>query len=134
MGGPDIIGVYKLPHDPNKDSWGALEIRGAGVVPGVGTFGTVDYRGRVPSSWEAQVVRPTDLTPADVNAYANSMLKSNHTIWTAYLGYSPTQYGGTVQVPTMRWDGADGVLAYLKRSTSAVTNTACPAAFAGACR
>lgn len=133
MGGPDIIGVYSLPQDPNTDSWGALEIRGAGVVSGVGTFGTVDNRARVPSSWEAQVVRPTDLRPGDVNAYANGMLKSNHTIWTAYLGYAPRQYGGTVEVPSMRWDGTSGVLAYLKQSGSAVTNTACPLAFNGAC-
>jgi hypothetical protein len=133
MGGPDIIGVFRLPQDPNKDNWGALEIRGAGEVPGVGTFGTVDNRLRVPSSWEAQVVRPVDLRPADVNAYANTMLKSNHTIWTAYLGYAPSQYGGTQPVPTMRWDGTDGVLAFLKQPANAVTNTACPLAYEGAC-
>ena len=133
MGGPDIIGVFTLPQDPNQDNWGALEIRGAGNVPGVGTFGTVDNRRTVPSSWEAQVVRPDNLTPADVNNYANSMLRSNHTVWTAYYGYSPSQYGGTKQIPTMRWDGAGGVLEYLKLASSAVSNTACPTVFNGGC-
>ena len=133
MGGPDIIGVFRLPHPPEKDHWGALEIRGAGNVAGVGVFGTVDNRSRVPSSWEAQVVRPLNLRPADVNDHANRVLKSNHTVWTAFLGYSPSQYGGTTPVPTMRWDGVGGVLAYLKLASSAVTNTACPTAFAGAC-
>lgn len=133
MGGPDIIVGFRLPQEPSSDTWGALEIRGAGEVAGVGTFGKIDNRAQVPSSWEAQVVRPTELRPADVNAYANSMLRSNHTIWTAFLGYSPRQYGGTVEVPRMRWDGPDGVLAYLKQASSAVTNTACPLAFKGAC-
>jgi hypothetical protein len=133
-GGPDIYVTFKVPQDPNKDAWGALAMRGAGAVPGLGTFGTRDSRSVVPQSYEAQVVRPVELTPAVVNDHANTYLKSNHTVWTAYYGYNPRQYGGTVEIPAFRWEGAAGLLEFLKKPSSAVRNIACPGAFVGRCQ
>jgi hypothetical protein len=88
----------------------------------------------VPQSYEAQVVRPVELTPAVVNDHANTYLKSNHTVWTAYYGYNPRQYGGTVEIPAFRWEGAAGLLEFLKKPSSAVRNIACPGAFVGRCQ
>ena len=133
-GGPDIYVTFQIPQDPNKDTWGALAVRGAGLVPGLGTFGTKDNRPVVPHSYEAQVVRPANLTPAAVNDHANKYYRNTHTVWTAFYGYNPKQYKGTVEVPSMRWEGPTGVLEYLKKPGSAVTNTACPTAFAGRCQ
>lgn len=114
MGGPDIL--PPPPSGPYED-WGSQSLRGAG-----GSFGSVDYRGRIPVSYsfENPVNQGMQLKPDALYSYASSTLRATHLAWTYF----------TYKLPEQNWE--TGVLPAIRARNGAVA-TACPTIYQGTC-
>jgi hypothetical protein len=114
IGGPDVLPPGPSPYGEDHAS---LVLRGAGVVDGQ-NYGTIDYRGVVPVSFQYQAM--FDITPAELIDYALNTQRVTHLTWT-YVDYMG---------PEMNW--STGVLPAVKAQRTNV-NTSCPTAYSGGC-
>jgi hypothetical protein len=113
-GGPDIV---PPPPDGPYEDYGSQALRGAG-----GSFGSTDYRGRIPVSYQSQVpiYAGYSMLPATLYRYAYNTLKATHLTWTVYEGESAEH------------DWASGVLPAI-RASGGVVRSACPTAYLNGC-
>lgn len=120
IGGPDIL--PPRPISPYGEDHGSLVLRGAGYTEQGGywgEFGSTDYRGVIPVSYQFQAIH--NITPPQLIDYALDTLRVTHLTWSMidHLG------------PEMNW--STGVLPLVRAQTRGVS-TACPSTFQGGCQ
>jgi hypothetical protein len=119
IGGPDVL--PPKPISPYGEDHASLVLRGAGVTETggyTGNYGTIDYRGVIPVSFQYQGIY--DITPAELIDYALNTQRVTHLTWT-YIDHMS---------PEMNW--STGVLPTVKALRTNV-NTSCPTVYSGRC-
>jgi hypothetical protein len=115
VGGPDIM--------PNKSTWpNGSETWGEQALQGINGFGTTDFRGTLPISYQNEnPYQWAGLTPAMCETYAYDYLKASHITW--IIATATTGQG------LMPWSAT---LAALTGQTFRI-HADCPANYKGAC-
>lgn len=119
IGGPDIL--PPKPISPYGEDHASLVLRGAGVAETggyTGNYGTTDYRGVIPVSFQYQGIH--EITPAELIDYALNTQRVTHLTWTTIDYMSPA----------MNW--STGILPTVKAQKTSVT-TSCPSVYNGRC-
>jgi len=107
VGGPDIL--PSVAGGGNGETWGEQILRGAGVS-GSNNFGTTDYRGILPISYEAE--NPQWIAnPTQMETYVYNTLMATHATWL----YNPTNVdaSGTPGAGTTPWTTQNGITGVL---------------------
>jgi hypothetical protein len=119
VGGPDIL--PPKPISPFGEDHASLVLRGAGVAQTggyTGDYGTIDYRGVIPVSFQYQGIH--EITPAELIDYALNTQRVTHLTWTAIDYMSSEMNWSTGILPTVR-------------ATRTSVSMGCPTVYGGRC-